>query len=1391
MVWSLKLNFPSNLVYMCCIANFINAVDRIIMPIAIVELAEEMKYGIYQQGWVLSAFSAGYIGSQILSSCIGAQWNGYGLLGFVVLLWSVSMLVTPYVASSFPLLMFSRLLLGLGEGLGLPTIYKLFAEDVPSEKRSTAFSYLSSFASIGQTMALVCCPHLHWRWPFYLFGMVGIVWCIAWWRFLRYAPILPFEQTSHMMKSFNLIKCWRVFFCSPQLLCVYVAHFCMNWTSYVIMHWLPVYLRVGPAADWLINKRKLRVVRVRQLCTVIGLAVPAVFLICFSVLDHVGLSLLVVSLCMGFLAFNSVGHLSSHADLCRTYAGVSFAISNTLATLPGLVVGPLTADFVMQSSGRWGPVFILAAMLNLVGSVIYLNYSSTKHFCAHVVGFCITICSTVPRNEYFVQVVSNMSTDEVPNIEEDDDDQSSSDLFEEDSEALVELLRQTTSNLLKKFGELRVGDRYLLKQDARALLVKASFQLLELLNEAMTYISATFPKMARGTHHMMMMDEITKINDILDERITSSLDEVRSNTKECSEELQIEGKAVAVPTASWNCINVPSKKTVEKEQSVENLPDEKHSHKKHRFIVKPQMKFQDQIDNSLKPFKPKLRKKHHAITLEKLSNVKLFVDGEQQHADSAEVEYSSESAHPYYYEIITHEPNELMMTVREPQRPIMPLNACELVFVKTKKALQSLVDVLNSQQAFAVDLEHNSYRSYYGLTCLLQFSTRDKDYIVDPFPIWREMHILNEPFTDPNIVKVMHGSASDIQWLQRDFGIYVVNLFDTYHAMDVLGMPQRSLKFLVKELVGVNLDKSYQLSDWRIRPIGAKMLAYARSDSHYLLYCWDVLRNRLLDSGNEYNDLMMIVLKRSNDTCLQVYKKKFPNELELKKLELEFPFKLNDRQKYVLQKLYYWRDGVARITDESVRYIMKNETLKNLAAKLPRDMQLLENVCRPVTGALMPHLHEIQKIICDACCIDLFTMKLPKEENMAVERSSVARRRPHDVAIDGKKKELTLLNILQKSEDETLKQLMHFPELFEECPNGIFYRLLLTSQWYAIDPAESDKDKDERLRLVLDDFAILGKYYLTKEIRDVDKPEPATILWDIGYSDQQRKTAEKECEIIEEVIKIQSANPDEKAQQHNDELAGKQQSSSSSSTEKRDETWKAFYKPYDYSTSAVKCFKGGGSSASGDSTETGDTVSASKSADTEARSHLFFKQNRRPFLLLIFFLKIFNNIRRFLLCSFSCTQVLNNYEKQRNSFCRTTTYTMHKEGTKNTVYMKIFFQTRERKLLKFGFDSYTQTANSVLLMFLTDGCKIELKKKCDELLLISQATVAEENKSGDWNFVTISRAVESLKHFTLKFFLNNPKVVNIAVIAASFQIFLKYPSTLLRCRCCCELFCIF
>jgi len=57
----------------------------------------------------------------------------------------------------------------------------------------------------------------------------------------------------------------------------------------------------------------------------------------------------------------------------------------------------------------------------------------------------------------------------------------------------------------------------------------------------------------------------------------------------------------------------------------------------------------------------------------------------------------------------------------------------------------------------------------------------------------------------------------DIGWLQRDFGIYVVNMFDTGQAARVLNFEKYSLAYLLKKFCDVTANKQYQLADWRIR----------------------------------------------------------------------------------------------------------------------------------------------------------------------------------------------------------------------------------------------------------------------------------------------------------------------------------------------------------------------------------------------------------------------------------------------------------------------------------------------------------------------------------------------------------------------------------------------
>lgn len=171
---------------------------------------------------------------------------------------------------------------------------------------------------------------------------------------------------------------------------------------------------------------------------------------------------------------------------------------------------------------------------------------------------------------------------------------------------------------------------------------------------------------------------------------------------------------------------------------------------------------------------------------------------------------------------------------------------------KMKQCIQELEAAQPSEIAF--DVEAYNVSKYTQLTCLLQVtSDAGKEFVIDTLApgVWDEVHGLASLFANPAIVKVGHSIGGlDAKCLHRDFGIFLVNAFDTYEASKILGLESHGLAAVCAHYglrdcaTYLKLKETYQTCDWRARPLTGPMILYARYDVHYLLQLrWLLMRD--------------------------------------------------------------------------------------------------------------------------------------------------------------------------------------------------------------------------------------------------------------------------------------------------------------------------------------------------------------------------------------------------------------------------------------------------------------------------------------------------------------------------------------------------------------------
>ncbi|MBI5230639.1 MAG: ribonuclease D [Coriobacteriales bacterium] len=265
------------------------------------------------------------------------------------------------------------------------------------------------------------------------------------------------------------------------------------------------------------------------------------------------------------------------------------------------------------------------------------------------------------------------------------------------------------------------------------------------------------------------------------------------------------------------------------------------------------------------------------------------------------------------------------------------------MYVRDAQGLAELIESLGDAPLIAVDTEFMRERTYYAKLCLVQVATDDLAAIVDPLegfdlsPLWRRL-------ADECSVKILHAGSQDLEIISRLSGNAPAPVFDTQIAATLAGFPQQvGYAALVRDVLGVTVDKGDTYTDWSRRPLTGTQREYALNDVRFLPEVYRRLKTRL-DEAGRMGWLAADFARLADSATYDVQ----PEEQwrRLKRVS-----SLNRRQLGVARELAAWREREAQRRDIPKRWVLGDETVVEIARRSPKNVQALADV-RGVTDKL-------------------------------------------------------------------------------------------------------------------------------------------------------------------------------------------------------------------------------------------------------------------------------------------------------------------------------------------------------------------------------------------------------------------------------------------------------
>jgi ACS family sodium-dependent inorganic phosphate cotransporter len=407
-----------SLVLLMFLAIVIGYSDRVNISVAGVSMKEQFGWSQTTKGFVLSSFFIGYMSCMFVSGWLCMRFGGKLVLGAAVLWWTAFTLLTPLAANvSTPVLIAARIGMGMGEAAMFPAAVHMIGIWTVGLERDRGNSIVLSGIPLGTVIGLAVTGWIvgHYDWPmaFYVFGVVGFLWAIAWFAIAADDPagdprVTPSERAmlagnrSSPGAAAKRMP-WEILLFRSPVWALVATHFATTWTLYMLLSWLPSYFRdvqgvsiansgFLSAAPWLsmflmtyvgiwlsqfVIRRTGRVIFGRKLLQCTGLLGSGAMLLLAQYTHSVGAALAVACTATGLLGFCWVGYGSNFLDLAPRHSGLLVGYSNTFATVPG-IIGVAIAGWLVDLTGGYSATFAMAAGVSFAGAVIYMIYGSDK-----------------------------------------------------------------------------------------------------------------------------------------------------------------------------------------------------------------------------------------------------------------------------------------------------------------------------------------------------------------------------------------------------------------------------------------------------------------------------------------------------------------------------------------------------------------------------------------------------------------------------------------------------------------------------------------------------------------------------------------------------------------------------------------------------------------------------------------------------------------------------------------------------------------------------------------------------------------------------------------------------------------------------------------------------